>query len=165
MPPDEAAKWEQTWEKAKKDTEKFVTDAAIMLQGNVNPAFVANTFAAMGVRTGHAYTASTMAVLLVQLAQSRLRDKGLLSELPPDPFVDPPTAQEQVEAFANDLTALTIRHGIALDTVGSGLRPVVLDGDSADMGDLLAIAFQWDGERGRYTCTSPDGGEPPWQVP
>lgn len=174
MNPKDAAAWEQTWERAKDDTRKLIADCAIMLQADVNPAFVAAQFAKMGMASPLASTASTMAVLLVMCAQQELKDRGLSRELPPDPFTAEPTDLERVEQFVNELTALCLRHNLLADPQGESVLPLVGD-PGAGFGtvgrDPVAVGLTWDTDKGRFTCQSPDltmqGNEtvPLWVVP
>lgn len=159
MNPKDAAAWEQTWERAKDDTRKLIADCAIMLQADVNPAFVAAQFAKMGMASPLASTASTMAVLLVMCAQQELKDRGLSRELPPDPFADAPGDQQRAELFVNDLTALCLRHNMLPVLAGEALLPVVGDpgtGFGTVGRDPVAVDLAWDDDRKRFTCQSPN---------
>lgn len=159
---------DQVWERAKADTEKFIADAAVLIMGGQNTALVADQFAGMAIRSHPAHVATMMATLLVMTAIDRLKEKGLLPEMPPDPFATPDAAQasvhELVEAFANELTGLTLRHGMAVDTETQSVCAVETRG--ADTGQLvkppLAILMAWSPELARYVCMSPDGE---WRVP
>lgn len=160
---------DQIWEQVKKDTEKFITDASVLIMGGHSTALVADQFAGMAVRSHPAQIASVMATLLVMIATQRLEDGGLLPEMPPDPFTaDPePSTRDRVEAFVNELTGLTLRHGLAVDTIGEAVRTVGTLGASTGQLQYPALAHDlvWSPELGRYVCESPEGDVPAWKVP
>jgi hypothetical protein len=166
---DPTARKDQIWEKVKRDTEKFIADAAVLLMGGHSAALVADQFAGMAVRSHPAQMSSVMATLLVMVATDRLESKGLLPEMPPDPFTAEAeqTARDRVEAFVSELTGLTIRHGIAVDTAGQAVREVGTRGKSVGMLQYPALAHHlvWSPELGRYVCESPDGDQPEWKIP
>lgn len=163
------ARKDQIWEQVKKDTEKFIADAAVLLMGGHSPALVADQFAGMAVRSHPAQMASVMATLLVMVATDRLEDRGLLPEMPPDPFTEetPATAQDRVRAFTDELTGLTIRHGLAVDTHGQAVREVGTHGAATGMLQYPALAHHlvWSPELGRYVCESPEDTQPEWKIP
>lgn len=161
---------DQIWERAKADTEKFIADAAVCIMGGQNTALVADQFAGMAVRSHPAHVATMMATLLVMTALDRLKEKGLLPEMPPDPFATPDAEnapiRELVEAFVNELTGLTLRHGMAVDTHGQAVSAVETHGPHAgQMVVALANHLVWSPELGRYVCESPEGAEDQWRVP
>lgn len=165
------ARKDQIWEQVKKDTEKFIADAAVLLMGGHSPALVADQFAGMAVRSHPPQVASIMATLLVMTAKDRLEEKGLLPEMPLDPFAteEPAAAtpQERVAAFVSELTGLAIRHGMAVDTHGQALRDLVTVGANTGTLAYPAVAHHlvWSPELGRYVCESPEGDVPGWTVP
>ena len=168
--PHEAAKRDQTWERAKAESQKFIADAAIALQAGRNPATVANEFAAMGVRTDRPYLASIMATLLVQLAQKELEAAGMLPQLPADPFLEQPqqTPRERAEEFLNVLTGISLGTGLVLHRQSGFLElaPLITEGDRCgqldNSTDLIAGDVYWNADLARYTATAPDGS---WEIP
>lgn len=168
---DEVARKDQIWEDVKRATEKFIADAAVLLMGGHSTALVADQFAGMAIRSHPAQIASVMATLLVMTAKDRLQEKGLLPEMPLDPFAGddqtPATDRDRAEAFLNELTGLSIRHGLAVDTTSSALRGLVTVG--ASNGSLtypaIAVELVWSPTLGRYCCESPTTEVPPWKVP
>lgn len=164
----QAARNDQIWERAKADTEKFIADAAVLIMGGQNTAMVADQFAGMAVRSHPAHVATMMSTLLVMIATDRLQEKGLLPEMPLDPFADsedPDSVHDLVEAFVNELTALTIRHRMAVHA--QGIFPVHAEGK--ETGQLqsapMAEGFAWSPELARYVCQSPYDDAEAWKVP
>lgn len=168
---DPTARKDQIWEKAKQDTEKFITDAAVLLMGGNNAALVADQFAGMAVRSHPAMTASIMATLLVMTAKDRLEAKGLLPDMPPDPFTtdeQPPASDHgRAEAFLNELTGLVMRHNLAVCTTSQQLHPLVTRGALTGSLEYPPIAREvtWSPALSRYVCESVADAETPWQVP